>query len=318
MKPPRPGLRARIRLPRRLRVTFEGKGFLLLTLGVGAAAINTGNNLLYIALCMNLSFIILSGILSEGSIRGVTLRIGPVSEAFVSRESLLAVTCSASGKRFPAMSLTVGLAVEDARLCARFPEIPAGGSATRVLPFLPKRRGMLPAVACTVSTRFPFALFEKSMDAAVETSLLVYPAPSVGEEAANGGEVSDPAGSVALAGRQGTTIRGARDHMPADPVRDIHWKASARMGKWMVKEREREAVPVSDLRLPAPCPPDEFERRVSGACAFVLRCEKERRPYRIWAGDRLRVDASGGNCRSRALTFLALVAADGTLSPARS
>jgi uncharacterized protein (DUF58 family) len=265
---------------------------------------------------MNLSLIILSGILSEWCIRGVSVQVRPASEAFASRESLLAVTCSAAGKRFPAMSLTVGLAFGETRLTARFPEIPAGGQATRVLSFLPMRRGALPPVSCAVSTLFPFALFEKSMDVAAGTSLLVYPAPSGAGEPESSRAAPDPSGGSAPTGRQGTAIRGAREHMPADPVRDIHWKASARMGKWMVKEREREAAPVSDLRLPAPCPPHEFERLVSRACDFVLRCEKKGQPYRLWVGDRLGVDASGGGRRSRALTFLALVECDGALSRA--
>jgi uncharacterized protein (DUF58 family) len=298
-------------------VTFEGKGFLLLTLGVGAAAINTGNNLLYIALSMNLSLIILSGILSEWCIRGVSVRVRPASEAFVSRESLLAVTCSAAGKRFPAMSLTVGVAFEGTRLTARIPEIPAGGEATRVLSFLPKRRGTLPPVSCEISTRFPFALFEKSMDAPAETFLVVYPEPEGAGDPAASRAAPDPYGGSSSAGRQGTAIRGARDHMPADAVRDIHWKASARMGKWMVKERDRETAPVSDLRIPADCSPPEFERRVSRACACVLRCEKEGLPYRLWVGDILGVDASGGGRRSRSLTFLAQVDADGVLSGER-
>jgi uncharacterized protein (DUF58 family) len=262
---------------------------------------------------MNLSLIILSGILSEWCIRGVSVRVRPASEAFVSRESLLAVTCTAAGKRFPAMSLTVGIAFGEIRLTARFPEIPAGGEATRVLSFLPRRRGTLPSVSCEVSTRFPFALFEKSMDAPAETFLVVYPEPEGAGEPASSRAAPDPSGGSSSAGRQGTAIRGAREHMPADAVRDIHWKASARMGKWMVKERERETAPVSDLRLPAPCPPPEFERRVSRACAFVLRCEKAGLPYRLWIGDRLGVDASGGGRRSRSLTFLAQVDSEGAL-----
>jgi len=310
MKTARLGLRGRIKLPRRLRVTTEGKGFVLLTLGVGVAAINTGNNLLYIALSMNLSLIVLSGILSEWCIRGVSVRVIAASEAFASRESLLAVTCSASGKRFPAMSLTVGLSFGETALTARFPEIPAGGRATRVLSFIPGRRGALPRLSCVVSTRFPFGLFEKSMDAPAETSILVYPEPSGAGEA---GESRAVNGGAAAAGRQGSSIRGVREHMPADAVRDIHWKTSARMGKWMVKERENEAAPVSDFRIPAPCHPEEFEPFVSRACAFVLRCEKEGKPYRLWAGDRIGVDATGGGGRQRALDFLALVGSDGAL-----
>ena len=57
--------------------------------------------------------------------------------------------------------------------------------------------------------------------------------------------------------------------------------------------------------------PPEFERRVSRACAFVLRCEKQGLPYRLWIGDRLGVDASGGGARTPALTFLAQVDAGG-------
>ena len=40
----------RWRPPRRLRITREGKYFLGITFGVGLAAINTANNLLYLLL----------------------------------------------------------------------------------------------------------------------------------------------------------------------------------------------------------------------------------------------------------------------------
>jgi uncharacterized protein (DUF58 family) len=303
----------RVRLPRRLRVTFEGKVFILLTLGVGVAAINTGNNLLYVALSMNLSLIVLSGILSELCIRGVAIEVRLASEAFSSRDSLLAVTCSARGKRFAPTAISVSTGFFGARQTVRFPEIPAGGSVTRILPVRPARRGRLFPGSCSVSTLFPFALFEKSMDVYPLSSLLVYPEPSQEESAAAGESAPDPAGAVRIQGREGTEIRGAREHAPADPVRDIHWKASARMGKWMVKERERESAPVEDMRLPVPCEAAEFERLVSRACAFVLRCERESRPYRIWTGDTLRVDASLEANRSRALSFLSLVDANGEL-----
>ena len=55
--------------PRRLKLTREGKYFIFITFGVGVAAINTGNNLLYLLLGMLLSLIIVSGVLSELSLR---------------------------------------------------------------------------------------------------------------------------------------------------------------------------------------------------------------------------------------------------------
>src|SRR5206468_3395868 len=63
----------RWRPPRRLRITREGWFYVLFTLGVGAAAINTGNNLLYLVLGLQLSTIVISGVLSESCLRGLEL-----------------------------------------------------------------------------------------------------------------------------------------------------------------------------------------------------------------------------------------------------
>ena len=46
--------------PRKLSLTREGKYFLLITFGVGFAAINSGNNLLYLTLGLLLSMIVVS------------------------------------------------------------------------------------------------------------------------------------------------------------------------------------------------------------------------------------------------------------------
>ena len=288
-------------------MTFEGKWFLLLTFGVGAAAINTGNNLLYLALSMNLSLVILSGVLSEWSLRGVGVSVRHASEAFASRDSFLAVACSASGKRFPAMSLAVSLTIEGERHGVRFPDIPAGKTATRVIPFRPGRRGLILPSRCTVSTLFPFGLFEKSADVDAGAPLLVYPDPAGGTAPFSLPDPGGDAGGTLDARLQGPLVKGAREHRPADPFRDIHWKASARLGKWMVKEREGESAPAAELRLPAESPPDEFERAVSGACALVLRWEREGRPYRIRLGGVPCVEPSDAGRRAKALAFLATV-----------
>ena len=66
-------LRRWFRPPRRLKLTREGKYFIGITFGVGFAAINTGNNLLYLLLGMLLSLIVVSGVLSELSLRELTV-----------------------------------------------------------------------------------------------------------------------------------------------------------------------------------------------------------------------------------------------------
>src|SRR5260370_16423820 len=67
-------LRSWFKPPRTLKTTRAGRVCLLVTLGVGVGALNTGNNLLYLVLGLLLSAIVVSGILSEHSLRNVEVR----------------------------------------------------------------------------------------------------------------------------------------------------------------------------------------------------------------------------------------------------
>lgn len=302
----------RLRPPRRLRITREGKAFLLLTLGVGIAAINTGNNLLYLALSVNLALVTLSGFLSEWTLRRVSLSLAPASDPFAGSEALLLASCSAVGKRFPGLSLAASARVQGSDLSVRFPDVPPGGRVSRVVRFLPASRGRVGTIPASLSTCFPFSLFEKSVDLDIPAGWAVYPRPAPSGEwkriLLDTASEEDPRN----AGRAGAFPRGAREHLPADPVRDIHWKATARAGRWMVKEREGESARAVDLRVPVPCPGDEFERRISEVCGAVLALEDRSIPYRLWLGDRLVSDAAGRDRRTRALEALATARADGT------
>jgi uncharacterized protein (DUF58 family) len=302
----------RFRPPRRLRITREGKAFLVVTLGVGAAAINTGNNLLYLALSVNLSLIVLSGILSELTLRRVSLAVRPASEAFAGREAFLAVSCCAAGARFPGLSLRASLRIPGETVTVRFPDFPPGGTATRVVPFHPIRRGRVGTISAATYTRFPFSLFEKSADREIGTELVVYPVPAPSGGWDPGSPESSPEETPHRAGRTGAFPRGAREHLPADPVRDIHWKASARAGRWMVKEREGESARAVDLRVAVPSRAGRFEEELSGACGAVLALEGKGVPYRLWIGDRLVADAHARERRLLALSALATAREDGT------
>ncbi|MGE5189735.1 MAG: DUF58 domain-containing protein [Gemmatimonadota bacterium] len=294
-------------------MTAQGRWFLLITVAVGAAAINTGNNMLYLALSMNLSLVILSGVLSEWCLRGLSVRVRHAAEAFASRDSLLAVTCASGARRFPSLNVSCTLSIDGSPCAVRFPEVPAGGSVTRVVPWRPARRGAVSGASGAVSTLFPFSLFEKSADIAGDVRLVVYPRPAEEDRpATSDGDAGD---AIASAGRPGPAIRGVRAHLPADPVRDIHWKASARLGRLMVKERERESVPVAELRLEVPAPPPDFERALSRTCARVLRCEREGRPYRLLLGDRLLAGPAEAGRRTKALSALALLSPEGAMAP---
>jgi len=275
------------------------------TLGIGVAAVNTGNNLLYLALSLNLSLILLSGVLSEGTLRHVALKIRPASEAFAGGEAFLAVTCSTGAKRFPGISLVAVLRTGEDSATVRFPDIAPGGSVTRLVPFRPVRRGDLDSIDASVSTRFPFSLFEKWAEFAVPAGLTVYPRPS--PPGARFGDLpfAAPSGRPFLSGRVGAFPRGVREHLPADPVRDIHWKATARTGHWMVKEREGEATPGIDLHVEECATPEAFEARLSETCGAVLELVRRAVPFGLRIGDRVCVEPRDPDRRSKALRALA-------------
>ncbi len=305
-----PVWRRRLKPPRRLKTTREGKWFIALTLGVGIAAVNTGNNLLYIVLSANLSIVVLSGILSELSLRGIRVSISQPSEAFTGCDALLAVTCFAPPeRRFPALSLDVSFRIDGAPapLTTRMADFGPGTAAVRVVTFRAGPRGVRGISGTALSTRFPFALFEKSLEPVAPEPVVVYPAP--GRQSPGTGPIGRGSDADDRPGGRGTGagIRGVRDYAPGDPAHDIQWKATARLGRRMVKEREGEREGLREIRLPEGSAGPAFEADVSRACGEVLRCERAGTPYRIHHGGRVAVDGSARGTRQAALRFLATV-----------
>src|SRR5215471_17664118 len=93
------------RWPRTLKFTREGKYFVGITIGVGFAAINTGNNLLYLLLGMMLSLIIASGILSEMSLRGLEVERLPPGRLHARRPVLMGIGLRNRKSRLPSFSI---------------------------------------------------------------------------------------------------------------------------------------------------------------------------------------------------------------------
>src|SRR5512145_2387297 len=96
-----------LRPPRTIRFTRDGFKFVLVTLAIGVAAINTGNNLLYLVLAMMLSFIILSGVLSEMTMRGVVASRDVPTTAVAGQPVVVRVALTNTKAWAPSFSLAV-------------------------------------------------------------------------------------------------------------------------------------------------------------------------------------------------------------------
>jgi len=261
-------LRTRIDPPRTLSFTRTGGYFVLVTLGVGIAAINTGNNLLFLLLGMMLSVIVASGLLSEADLRSLQARREPPIRLFADRPATgqLAVGNPTS---WPSLSVELreadvectvgplaGRRIEPDRspwwkfwsrndeeppgvAGAYFLRIESGASDRLEVHYEFPARGIYELRTLQLVTRFPFHLFEKARDLSRDETVVVYPEPRpapdwVTELHAGFGDV--PASEQG----RGDEYFGLHEYRQGEDRRLIHWKRSAARGELIVKEFEAE------------------------------------------------------------------------------
>jgi uncharacterized protein (DUF58 family) len=318
---------ARFKPPRRLRLTREGRYFLLITFCVGFAAINTGNNLLYLLFGMFLSLIIVSGVMSELSLQKLTVvrRLPP--RAQVGRAHLVEIEVYNHKQRIPSYAIEVEdlRAGQPADKRCFFLKISPRSAQVAAYRRTPARRGRDHHVGFRLATRFPFGLFEKSRDVASEGDLVIYPA--VDALVLPPDEAGDRLGGVLTLGRgTGDETAGVRPMRDGDDPRDIYWRKSTQSDQRVVRERVREArrevTLVVDSRHPGRSPNEEFstrfERRIrevaSRAVAHLKRSDSV--TIRTTSGERATsVPARGAD---PLLRFLALLDAVPSEDPANT
>ncbi len=232
-------LRRSLNPGRVLTITPLGRVFLMLTLGIGLGALNTGNNLLYLVLGLMLSTIVVSGVLSERVIWDLQVRRLLPDGAFAHEP--FAVRYELRRTRGQAFAIKVR---EPTGLTS------AGAWATTVLAGTPgvircmataPRRGPLELTAVELSTTFPFGIFEKKRTLAVRDTLLVYPRRGFFCEAPPQREAPQLGDSGRSAHRDGTAdLANLRELAPGEDARRIHWARSASAARLITVERERE------------------------------------------------------------------------------
>jgi uncharacterized protein (DUF58 family) len=283
------------RPPRKLRVTREGKYFIGITFGVGFAAINTGNNLLYLLLGMLLALIVVSSVMSELSLRRLTVvrRLPP--RAQVGRPHLVEVEVHNHKGKIPSYAIEIEDLREGQPADKRcfFLKISPDSAQIAAYRRTPARRGRDRHIGFRIAMRFPFGLFEKSRETAAEGEIIIYPAtdplqlppkadgPCIGTDGRFGPGAGDE-------------IVGVRPMREGDDHRDIYWRKSTLGPQLVVRERARETSRHINLMLdsqyPGPVPEplwlEQFEVRIrevaSRAVAHIKR------------GDSVNVRTSGG------------------------
>jgi uncharacterized protein (DUF58 family) len=242
--------RKHMRAPRRLKFTREGKFFVGITLGVGFAAINTANNLLYLLLGMLLALIVVSGIMSELSLRDLTVIRRLPLRAQVGRAHLVEIEVFNNKRRVPSYAIEVEdlRAHQPADKRCFFLKISPKSAQVAAYRRTPLRRGRDVHVGFRVATRFPFGLFEKSREMASAGELIIYPAVDPVQLPVPPAGRSPGANHVVGRGH-GEEFLGLKLMRPGEDPRDIHWRKTASLGQMVMRERAREGRPDVTLTL---------------------------------------------------------------------
>jgi uncharacterized protein (DUF58 family) len=269
---------------RSTRLTADGLKFLLFTLAIGVAAINTGNNLFYLLLATMLSLILVSGVMAEQCLRRLEFHRHVPELLFVKEPAHATVAVLNRKSYLPSFSLRVFDAVAGK-------EIDPGLTVGQVLPgarrFLSypltaMRRGQLPLNGFRVATRFPFGLFLKQRFYPVNGSVIVCP-EITSLESRLLQEVLAVGVERSLHRRgHGYDLYNLRAYQTGDDSRSIHWVTTARTSKLIVRETEAEDQQRATLVLSTVAPPDRddlFEEAVT--CTASLAHLLSARGYQI-------------------------------------
>ncbi|HYU16046.1 MAG TPA: DUF58 domain-containing protein [Candidatus Acidoferrum sp.] len=300
--------------PPRLRMTREGRIFLGITIGIGLAAVNTGNNLLYLVLGWLLSLIIASGVLSNLTLRGLRAGRRAPPRIFAGLPFLMEISLENRKKRFASFSIEVEDLMDARPLDKRcyFLKLPPGRTQRASYRHTFHRRGLYRLDGFRLATRFPFALFTKSREEPGLDEVLVYPAvrpvPLPAPRSPRHGDATQ-----SRLGRRGEFF-GLREYRDGDDSRAIHWHSSARAGRLLLREMEEEAQRrvVIELDNAVPDQADEaaleaLEDAVTTAASLVVAYLRRGYAVRLVARG-LDVPASAGpGHEHRLLRALALL-----------
>ena len=233
--------------PRKLTFTMEGKFLVFITLGIGFAAVNTGVNLLYLLMAMLLSLIVASGILSELTLRKLRWQVEIPAETIVLSEAVATIRLQNEKRRLSSFSLEGDLIIpeEDGVVQKKgvLLKLGSGDAGQITVRLVFPKRGKRTISGISIGTRFPFSFFSKSRHYKFNRSILVMPR---GEE-----PVEQFLNSFSLGQDEhvenlnkkgkGLEFHSIRQMQTGDDWRNVHWKKTAFLQNFAIKEFEELA-----------------------------------------------------------------------------
>lgn len=254
-----------------VRLTKIGTTYLVFTIVIAIAALNTGNNALYIGVSMMLGCLLLSGIASKGGLKHLQIAVDSIDEVWAMRPANGVLRVRNRSRIWNVRDVVI--TAPDLAEPVLIPLIRRREEFQIVASFLFRRRGMVQLTALDAYTRYPFGLFVKKRKLRLQGEVIVF--PRIGGEESAREKYRPLTGEQSTANRPGagTEIHSFREFVRGDSLRHVAWKKSASLGRWIMKQTDLEAARVVhvvvDTYKPRGVSDEDFEEMVSDAATFV-------------------------------------------------
>lgn len=267
---------------------------------MGFAAVNTGNNLLFLIVSALLGFMAISGLAGWLNLRALKVDIDFPDEIYDGRETLAIVRLENRKRRFPSFLLKVRALDTE----ALFHIVERNSVETGALTVRFRGRGKRLLERVQVSSVFPINFFVRRKGLSLHAGFTVFPAPGSCEPARGAGP-RDARGNVSSARRgYGGDVATIRDYTGREPMKLIHWRLSARHQQLKVKDLTAPAENPLILDVLA-LPGGTLEENLSCATFLVNRAMRTGRAVGMKLGTRLIAPDTTRQHRLRLLTELA-------------
>jgi uncharacterized protein (DUF58 family) len=295
-----------------LRATPVFWSFLVAVPVLGLAALNAGNNALYLLLALTLGAFVSSGVLSRQVLRNLRVTLVVNGDVFAGTPTRVRLLVRNRSRWLPASGVVcrvVGLPGS-----ALVPGIEPGGEVTAFVTTVFPSRGRSPLPAVHVEIRLPLGFFVKIVRWPQAGELLVFPRIVRANAGRWVGLSRSQTVAVLGTGTRGGEVQHLREFHPGDDFRDVHWKQTARQQRVIVMERRERPRDsrflVLDRQLPLPASElwrERFEDLISEVASVSLSELRRGEQVGLILGGSVMPPASGHAQIRRVLERLAVV-----------
>jgi uncharacterized protein (DUF58 family) len=254
-----------------VRLTKIGTTYVLSTVVLSIAALNTGNNALYIAVAFMLGSLLLSGLASKGGLKKIDVEIAEIPEVWVGRAGDGMLRVRNRSRVWNVRDIVI--VSPDLDKPVYIPVLAGRNELAVPARFFFARRGIARLAALDSYTRYPFGFFLKKRRMRVSSEVVVFPRIFTEGEAADRFRAITGEQSSSNRAGIGTEIHSFREYVRGDSLRQVYWKKSASLGRWIMKQTEldtgRSVHIVVDPFKPRGVSDEQFEAMISAATTMV-------------------------------------------------